>query len=227
MDKSFKDHTAMLTGAAGGLGSALALQFAGRGARLMLLDKDSRGLDRIHDLIVDKGFEAPAICTIDLSRAGPDEFEQISGVLRDEFEGLNHLVHCAAEFDGLSPLDQIQPADWLRCMQVNLNAAWLITVQYLPMLKRNPVATVTFVLDDNGKSESANWGAYGVSKSAIRSLANMLSDELEGSGVRILAVNPGPMRTSLRARAYFAEDPECLPAPIEAAQEIMCQIDRV
>ena len=226
MHKSFLNHTALITGAAGGLGGAMAKQLAVQGARLMLLDKDSRGLDQIHDEICEGGSEAPGLCPLDLSIAAPQDIDELVTVLNDEFDGLHHLVHCAADFSGLSPLDQVRPADWLRCLQVNLNATWLLTIKCLPLLKLRSSSSVTFVLDDEDKSRSAYWGAYGISKSAIHNLAAMLDEELVGSGIRIVTVNPGPMRTGLRARAYFAENPESLADPREAARKTIQRISQ-
>ncbi len=221
MHSSFDKQTVLITGAAGGLGSALACQLADAGAGLMLLDKDSRGLDAVHDRIGDAGQEAPGLCPLDLAAAGPEELDQLAAILTEEFGGLNHLVHCAAAFDGLTPLDQVRPADWLECMQVNLNAAWLLTVHCLPLLKQQPNASITFVAEQERVSTGAYWGAYGVSKSAVRSLAAIFAEELAASGVRVLTAEPGPMRTALRARAYLAEDPGLQTSPDETASKLV------
>ena len=221
MNNVFDRQTVLITGAAGGLGSALARQLADSGAALMLLDKDSKGLDGVHDRIRDAGQEAPGLCPLDLAAAGPDEFGQLAAILAEEFDGLNHLVHCAASFDGLTPLDQVQPADWLRCMQVNLNAAWLLTVHCLPLLKLERGSSITFVTEQESVSAGAYWGAYGISKSAVRSLAAMFKEELTASGIRVLMAEPGPMGTALRARAYLAEDPGTQSSPDEAATKVV------
>lgn len=211
----------LITGAAGGLGSALALGLSRLGANLLLLDKDSHGLDRISERMIAEGFDEPGTCAMDLANAGPAQFDDLAAILENEYAGLDHLVHCAAAFEGLSPLDQVSAADWLSAVQVNLNAPWLLTTSVLPLLRRSRDASVTFVLDDPGKSSSAFWGAYGVSKAAARSLAEILAEELEDSGIRVNAVNPGPMRTPLRARAYLAENPASQAEPGIAANRII------
>jgi NAD(P)-dependent dehydrogenase (short-subunit alcohol dehydrogenase family) len=214
----------LITGAAGGLGGALAAGFARRGAELLLLDRDARGLDRLSERLVTAGAAAPGTCVLDLGQAGQQQCEELVELLRAEFGGLDHLLHCAAEFDSLAPLDQLSAANWMRVMQVNLNAAWLVTASCLPLLRESQDASVTFVVDDPDRSTSAYWGAYGVSKAGVDSLARILAEELGHTGVRVRAVNPGPMRTALRARAYLGEDPAAQPEPRAAADRIIGEI---
>lgn len=214
----------MISGAAAGLGRALALDLAERGMRLFLLDRNVRGLEKLSDAIVANGLEAPGICPLDLAEAGPEAFDQVARILEDEFGGLDHLVHAAAHFSSLSPLDQVEPAEWLRVMQVNLNAPWALSVACLPLLRQSQAASVTFVVDDVHRSTSAYWGAYGVSKAGLRSLAAVLERELEHTGIRVLTVNPGPMRTALRAAAYLGENPATQPDPAVAAAGIVCRL---
>lgn len=214
----------LITGAAGGLGRALSLDLSGRGARLFLLDRDGPGLDRLSDEIVDSGLEAPALCPLDLADAGPVAFDQVASILGQEFGGLDHLIHAAVHFSALSPLDQVEPADWLRSMQVNLNAPWALTVACLPLLRRSKSATVTFLGDDERISGCAYWGAYAVAKAGLRSLAAVFSEELEHAGVRVRALDPGPMRTALRAAAYLGENPASQPDPAIAAAALIEEI---
>ena len=121
-------------------------------------------------------------------------------------------------FSGLTPLESLPPEDWLRSLQVNLNAPFVLTQSCLPLL-RAARGSCVFVLDDEARVGNAFWNAYGVAKFALRGLVSQWSQELENSGVRVLAFTPVPMRTTLRARAYFAEDAARLPTPeAEAAR---------
>jgi len=217
----------LISGAAGGLGRALALDLAGRGMRLFLLDRDERGLEDLSDAIVASGMAAPGICPLDLAAAGPEAFDQVARIMQDEFGGLDHLVHAAAHFSSLSPLDQVEPAEWLRSMQVNLNAPWALTVACVPLLRQSRAASITFVVDDAQRSMSAYWGAYAVSKAGLRSLASVFKRELEHTGIRVLTVNPGPMRTALRAAAYLGENPATQPDPAIAAAGIVSRLFEV
>lgn len=208
----------LITGATGGLGKALALECARRGARVILIDRNKRQLERLCDEIESLGAPAPGFCDVDLATAGPEALDELVAGLADAYGGLHGLVHAAVRFDGLRPMDQISPEDWLLTLQVNVNVAWLLTVACLPRL-RETRGKVVFLLDEDAMG-NAYWGAYGVSKAAVATLAATLNEELEGSGCDVIALDPGPMRTDLRASAYLAEDPNTVPPPDEAAARI-------
>ena len=208
----------LITGATGGLGKALALACAKRGARVILLDRNKRLLERLCDQVEALGAPSPGYADLDLSGVGPAQLTELVSGLTDAYGPLAGLVHAAVRFDGLRPLDQIAPEDWLMDLQVNLNVAWLLTLACLPSLK-SAAGTVVFLVDGDAEGK-AYWGSYGASKAAIGSLAATLAEELGHSGCRSIAIDPGPMRTDLRAAAYLGEDPGSIPPPSEAAQRI-------
>lgn len=210
----------LITGAAGGLGSALSLACARAGAQTLLVDKDLKGLETVCDRIESADGLAPAYCQLDLASAGPEACAELVSDFIGAYGQLSGLAHCAAQFDGLQPLDQVPGDVWLRQVQVNLNAAWLLTVSCLASLRHAGDSTVVFVLDDEARSRSAYWGPYGVSKAALRALAATFAEELEGTACRVFGVDPGPMRTPLRAKAFLAESPDTQPTPDEAANHM-------
>lgn len=120
---------------------------------------------------------------------------------------LDALIHCAVSFDGLHPLDHINPQDWLRQVQVNLNAPWLLSVTCLPLLRSSPDASLYFLSEDLEKVKGAYWGAYGVSKNGLHVLAGQFAAELSNTNIQVLSLNPGPMKSPLRARVYHSENP--------------------
>lgn len=214
----------MITGAAGGLGSALARAAASEGYRVILLDCDQPGLERSYDGIVEAGFPEPVMQIVDLAGAGPADYEQLLEAVETDFARLDALVHCAARFDSLSPLEHVPPQEWLLSLQVNVNAAWLLSAQALPLLRRSG-GQLVFLLENLQRVGGAIWGPYGVSKHALRALVGQFAEACQTSGVRVLGINPGPMRTALRARAYLAEDPNNVPAPTRAAARLMDMIE--
>ena len=218
------NKTVLITGAAGGLGAALAYQCAQAGFNTVMLDKESRALNSTWDSIVEMGLPEPVLHPLDLATAGTDQFDELVSALEAGFGGLDGLIHCAARFGGLRPLDQIEPAEWLHQVQVNLNAAWLLSVSCLPMLRQSPSSFLYFLLEDMQKMKGPFWGAYGVSKHALQALVNQLAAECESSPMQVLGINPGPMATTLRAEAYHAENPATQPAPADAARKICALI---
>lgn len=209
----------LVTGAAGGFGSECAVQAAAAGATVVLAGRRVRELERVYDRIVAAGGPEPAIYPINLEGATPAEFATLAETVGQQCGRLDVLLHAAASFSGLMPLDSLPAEDWLRSLQVNLNAPFVLTQACMPML-RAAHGSCVFVLDDEARVGNAFWNAYGVAKFALRGLVSQWSQELENAGVRVLAFTPAPMRTTLRARAYFAEDAALVPAP--AAEATRC-----
>jgi len=212
--------TILITGAAGGLGTALAMQCASDGANLVLLDKDRRGLGLLSDRLVEKGFVPPGLYPMDLAGAGLEDFSQLASTIQSEFGGLDVLIHCALEFEGLQPLEQIEPQAWLKSMQVNVNAPWLLSCALLPLLKQSESGRLMFLLDDIDAVTGAYRGAYGAGKAALVGLVKQFDEALSNTSVVVQGINPGPMRTAFRAKVYHAENPAGQPAPEVAARKI-------
>ena len=217
---SLSGRTIFITGAAGGLGGALALQCADQDANLVLLDKNRRGLSEISDKLTGMGKSPPGLYPMDLAGAGPEDFIDLVKVIESEFDGLHALIHCALDFDSLQPLDQIQPQNWLRSMQVNVNAPWLLSCALLPLLKKSENGRLFFILDDLETVSGAYWGAYGACKAALTGVVGQFDAELSNSPVFVRGINPGAMRTGFRAKVYHAENPLTQPEPAIAAHRI-------
>jgi NAD(P)-dependent dehydrogenase (short-subunit alcohol dehydrogenase family) len=213
--------TIIITGAAGGLGSALSRECVGEGYNTVMLDCDRRGLEAVWDNITREGQPEPALYPMDLLAAGPKQFEELLEKVTEEFGGLDAVVHCAARFEGLTPLEQNSPSEWLASVQVNLNAAWLLSAQSLPLLKQSGSGSLYFMLEDLPKMKGPFWGAYGVCKHALAALAGQFAAGCKSSDVQVLGINPGVMRSALRARSYHAENPELQPDAEIAAKQIV------
>ena len=214
------DKTILITGAAGGLGAALALRCSSDGANLVLLDKNRRALGMLSDRIIDGGGKPPGLYPLNLAGAGLDDFNALVDVISTEFGGLHALVHCALDFEGLQPLEQIKPHHWLESMQVNVNAPWLLSRTCLPMLRKAENGRLFFLLDDLDMVTSAYWGAYGTGKSALTGMVRQFDEELSNTNIRVHGINPGPMRTDFRATVYHGENPQQQPLPEIAAGKI-------
>ena len=186
-----------------------------------MLDRDQRGLERLYDQIVEQEWPEPVMQVTDLASMGPDDALEITAAIEAEFGGLDALVHCAARFDALTPLEHVPPQEWLQTIQVNLNAAWLLTAQCLPLLRSSPGGQLYFMLEDLDRVGGALWGPYGISKHAIHAMVGQLAEECQSTRVRILGINPGPMQSPLRSRAFLAENPAAPPAPRHSAELIV------
>ncbi len=210
----------LITGAAGGLGAALALECANAGAELILLDKNRPGLTQLSDRIAGKGLTPPGLYPMDLAGVGPDEIMDLVETIQSEFDGLDALIHCACDFDSLQPLEQVQPQDWLQSMQVNVNTPWLLSCALLPLLKKSENGCLFFMLDDLENVTGAYWGAYGTAKAALTGMVRQFDETLSNTEVRVCGIIPGAMRTDFRAKVYHSENPMDQPDPAIVAGKI-------
>ena len=216
-DQALDGRIVLVAGAAGGLGSAAAVACAKAGATLVLLGRKLAPLNRLYDAVKAVGPE-PILYPLDLEGASPDDFDQLGQAIDGEFGRLDGLLHCAAEFRGLTPLSHTDPADFARAIHVDLTARWWLTQACLPLLAKSDAGAAVFVLDDPSRSGGAFWGGYGIAQAGQAGLIRMLQAELGEHGPRISGLQPGPMRTNLRAKAYQANaDLKARPAADYAA----------
>jgi NAD(P)-dependent dehydrogenase (short-subunit alcohol dehydrogenase family) len=204
----------LITGAGGGLGRALALECARAGASVILSGRNGAKLERVYDEIEKMGGPRPAIALLDLAAATAADYDHLAKTIGDEFGKLDGLIHGAALLGDRTPLEQYDVPTWCRVLHVNLTAPFILTQVLLPNLRQSTDASVIFVSSGVVTNQRPFWGAYAVAKTGLESVRSMLSQELEGeANIRVNSVNPGRMRTAMRAAAYPAEDPSTVPAP--------------
>ena len=200
----------LVTGANGALGDSAARACTAAGATVVLLGRRVPKLQRLHDALVLVGPQ-PAIYPLDLLGATPADYAEMAMRVGDELGRLDGILHAAAEFQGLTPLQNTDPTEFINALQVNVGAPFLLTQACLPLLRRAPDSAVVFVMDDPQRVGRAYWGGYGVAKFALQGLLRILADELENSSVRVAALRPGPMQTPLRTKAFMTEAPGTWP----------------
>jgi len=204
----------LITGASSGLGRALAIECARAGASVILSGRNGAKLERVYDEIESLGAPQPAIAMLDLAVATAVDYDNLAKTIGSEFGKLDGVVHAAALLGERTPLEQYDVPTWCRVLHVNLTAPFILTQVLLPDLRRSADASVIFVSSAVVTNPRPFWGAYAVSKAALESVRSMLTQELDGEpNIRVNSVNPGRMRTPMRAAAYPAEDPNTVPTP--------------
>lgn len=213
----------LVTGAAGGLGRALVSAFLDQGCDCIALDRNPRGLNQLHDELAAAG-RPPALVPLDMTGAGPDDYAALAEQVSDQFGGLNGVVHAAAHFEALRPLEHQSAEEWFKTLQAGLTGPQFLNAALMPMLRAADPGTIVFVNNAQCLDRPARWGAYGISQAGRRQMAQTLSAELGPRGPRVLEVDPGVFFSPIRSAAWPTDDPGDLPSAQAAAEEILHQI---
>jgi NAD(P)-dependent dehydrogenase (short-subunit alcohol dehydrogenase family) len=207
--------TALVTGASRGIGRAMALALAKAGAHVLALARTVGGLEELDDEIKKVGSSASLI-PLDLADAAA--IERLGPALATRFKKLDILLANAAMLGELSPLTDIPEKLWQKTLDVNLTANWRLLKSLDPLLRASGSARVAFVTSHvGGEDARAFWGTYAISKAGLEMLARIYAIESKIAGIRVAIIDPGAMRTKMRAQAMPGEDPKTLPDPSELA----------
>lgn len=205
------DRVAMISGGSRGLGAALARRFAEEGADVSVC---ARGEDALRDAAAEVRAEGVRCVAVpaDVSDAG--DVDRWFGRTVDELGGVDVVVNNASLLGPLVPVEEFPEDAWREVLEVNLTGAFLCARAAVGPLRTSggTLINVSSGVGDHGRPE---WGAYCVSKNGLEALTGIMAGELEDDGVRVHAVDPGAMRTEMRAAAYPEEDPQTLPTPYE------------
>jgi short-subunit dehydrogenase len=175
--------THLVTGAASGIGRAVADRLAERGDRVLRLTRDEVDLA---DLAAVSGWAS-----------------DLAADLAERGDGLTSLLHVAGTVD-LGTVAEANPATWQRHLAVNLAAPAVLTGPLLPAL-RAAGGTVVFVNSSAGLVANAGWSAYAASKFGLRALADSLRAEEAGNGVRVTSFFPSRTATPMQEKVHEQE----------------------
>jgi NAD(P)-dependent dehydrogenase (short-subunit alcohol dehydrogenase family) len=201
---------ALVTGASRGIGAAVAERFAREGAHVILAARTIGGLEEVDDAIRAAGGSATLV-PVDLRDF--IKIDELAAALFERYGRLDILVGNAGEFGTFSPLGHIDPAIWTEVMDLNLTANWRLIRAMDPLLRAAPAGRAIFVTSGVARSVFPYWGPYAVSKAALEMLVKIYAGEITKTRVRANLIDPGIVRTRLRARAFPGENPAHLPPP--------------
>jgi len=207
-DKKLEGRVALVTGASRGIGWQVALGLAKEGAHVIAVARTSGALEELDDEIKKLGGEATLV-PLDLRDF--EAYGRLAKSIDERWGKLDILVANAGALGVVTPLNQLEPKSWLEAIDVNLNASWMLIRTLDPLLQRSDAGRAIFVTSGAGDRPIAYWGAYCVSKAALNMLGEIYAAENDKTNLRVNLINPGPMRTAMRAKAFPGEDPETLP----------------
>ncbi len=217
--KVLSGRIALVTGASRGIGRAAALELARAGAHIVAVARTTADLESLDDAIRGETGETATLVPMDLTD-GPG-IDRLGAAIFERWKKLDILFGNAGILATLSPLAHIDPGAWDKVLEVNLTANWRLIRALDPLLRASDAGRVVFVTSGVASSCKAFWGTYAVSKAAVECLARIYAAENESSAVNVNLINPGPIRTKMRAQAYPGEDPETLPPPEELAAAML------
>jgi len=208
------DKVALITGASRGIGAAVAVRFASEGAHLVLAARTVGGLEEIDDAVRAIGGSATLV-PVDLRDF--IKIDELAARLCERWGRLDILVGNAAEFGVFSPLGHIDPKTWAEVVDLNLTANWRLIRAMDPLLRAAPAGRAIFVTSRVARGAFPYWGPYAVSKAALEMLVKIYAGEVAKTRARVNLLDPGMVRTRLRARAFPGEDPGKVPPPESVA----------
>ena len=195
----------VVTGASRGLGAAIAKRFAGEGSHVVLVARTVGGLEEVDDAIRAAG-GAATLVPLDLTEF--DRIDEMGAALARRFGRIDVLVGNAGILGTLSPMGHIETQVWDRVIAVNLTANWRLIRSFDPLLRASDSGRAIFVTSGAAGGAHPYWGAYAVSKAALEAMVKTWAGEVTKTPVKVNLVDPGALRTSMRAEAYPGEDPE-------------------
>ena len=207
-----KDRVILVTGAGQGIGKTAAIAYAQHGATVLLLGRNQKRLDGVYDEIVNAGYPEPMAFKLDLAQSNDEQFKAMAQAVFDQLGRLDGILHNAARFEGLVPLELQTLDQWMGTLRVNLAAPVALTRACLPLLTRAPDSAVVFTSETHGHAPTAYWGAFAVSKAGVETVVKIWSEELTPHlHLRMNAIVPGPVRSPQRLISHPAENREQLP----------------
>ncbi len=210
--------TALVTGASRGIGYAMAKTLAKAGAHVLALARTVGGLEELDDAIKSEGGSVSLI-PADLNDA--DAIDKLGPALAERHEKLDILFSNAALLGELAPLADIDPKIWDLTIATNISANWRIIRAVDPLLRASKGARVVFTTSSAAEVARPFWGLYAVTKAALDMMAKTYALEIEVAGGKVAILDPGAMRTGMRAQAAPGEDPAVLPHPDELSPLMM------
>ncbi len=218
-DDSFSGRLAVVTGASRGIGRAIALGLASAGAHVVAVARTVGALEELDDEIKKLGGSATLV-PLDLKDyAGID---RLGAAIYERWGKLDMLVGNAGLLGPLSPLGHVDEKPFENVFAVNVTANWRLIRSFDPLLRASDAGRSVFISSGAAHKCLAYWGVYSASKAALEALVRTYAAETVNiTQVRAMLLNPGPLRTAMRAAAMPGEDPMTLKTPEDLAPHIL------
>ena len=217
MPLPLENRVALVTGASRGIGRAVALELARRGAHVIALARTQGGLEELDDAIRAIGREATLV-PCDMKDF--DALDRLGLAIHERWKKLDIFVANAGVLGPVSPLGHIDPPAWDTVFAINVTANWRLVRSLDPLLRASDAGRAVFIgsgiasADQLRACMGAYLGAYAATKAALDAIARAWAAESANtSPLRVMVANPGALRTRMRAQLMPGEDPLSVRAP--------------
>lgn len=212
-DTPLSGRVALVTGATRGIGRSIALGLAKAGAHVIATARTQGALESLDDEILAATGEHATLVPLNLQNG--DGIDQLGLAVHNRWGRLDILAHAGAMLGGLSPVAHTDVKIWERVVAVNMTANYRLIRSFEPLLRQSDAGRAVFLTSGAAVRPRAFWGAYAATKAGLEALVRCWSDEVADTPIRAALLDPGAMRTAMRAEAFPGEDPESLPHPDE------------
>ena len=210
MAGEFAGRIALVTGASRGLGRAAALTLADTGAHVIATARTVGGLEELDDTIKARGGEATLV-PFDLADGAA--IDRLGAEIHRRWGRLDALFGNAGQLGIMTPLAHLDVDIWDQTLAINLTANWRLARAMDPLLRQSDAGRALFVTSGAARNCRPFWGTYSVSKAGLEALVRTYAAEMQSTAVKANLIDPGPLRTAMRAKAMPGEDPLTLPEP--------------
>ncbi len=216
--KRLEGRIAVVTGASRGIGYFAAKKLAEEGAHIVAVARTVGGLEELDDEIQKMG---GSTTLVPVNLTDFDAIDRLGAAIFERWKKLDILVGNAGILGPMSPLGHIEPKKFDEVMQVNVTANWRLIRSLDPLLRQSDAGRTVFVSSSAPRKCKAYWGPYSISKAALEALVRTYTNETLKTNVKSMLINPGPVRTAMRAKAMPGEDENTLPHPSEISEDIL------
>lgn len=218
MTKPLSNRVAVVTGASRGIGRAAALAFAEAGAHVIAVARTQGALESLDDEIRAKGSSATLV---PMNMKDFPAIDRLGAAIHERWGKLDILLGNAGILGELAPITHIDQAVWDEVMAINVTANYRLIRSLDPLLRASDAGRAIFVSSGAAHKATAYWGPYGISKAALEVLVRTYAAETVTTPLKVMLLNPGPLRTNMRRAAMPGEDPTTLKTPDDLAPHIL------
>ena len=215
MTQPLKNKIAIIFGSTGGLGGSIAHKYIDNGAHVISVGRNLNKLEELDDYAISKD-TSTTIVQIDVTDL--TKLQNLAQEIKNRFGRIDILVSTIGAIGEVSPLCHYDEKIWSNIIDLNLNANWKILRSMHPLLLQSDHAVALFATGDMNKSHKAYWGAYAVSKAALKEMVKIYSEETKETNIRVNIVEPEQSYTRFISKAFPGKTEEDFKKPSEVSE---------